>query len=824
VFENLKVHTPEAFVGMLLGGGRRQVMNPMRVMRLEDSATKALFKTMFRQRNLVPVIGAGFSRGSRTDGARVPDASEFIEVMLSCLHSHAGPEASSLKGRSFAEVAEYFLNPDFVPTAIAKQVIAKYFLNVKLDHARTTFLKSPWPYIYTLNIDDAIESNSQFKNKIVPNRTISTTAKSLQCVYKVHGDAADELLYDEPSKVIFSTGQYVRSLTTNISMLNAIKTDLTEQNTLFVGCSLTNEIDLLFALAEYHSAFPEGRSSIYVSRSEPTKFEVAKLTAHGINTVLVVPDYDAFYREVSQWGASAVPDVASIKKPLRITPASFRNLRLDRDLNLSFLIREPDPGHDHSKPVLPGYHIRRDIEDEILRMSNEVPLSLVRGRRYSGKTLLLRSLAFSTREVYLVDSNTTVSDEILDQLVDVENGLLMFDSNSLTPQTAISLARNVDKLQNNRSSAVVAVNRTEPDVVGALIRHVEDRADFELESRLSPSECALLNRQLDAIGLLRFDCKRSMLENTFQILPNYPRKMSELARHCELNEKEVELLLVVAIADKAHSSLATALDLRIAELFTFCEKLAPIVDIVETGRGELRDTNSRHKIISNSGTGLGIQIRNIINTKGYAWVAERFAAVVRRLIELPRFTATGHSMFMFDAINHILSQGVGKSEGTGYRPVVRSLYENLQPVLNHSPDYWLQRAKAVLNIEDDQERIVEGIGFAVKAHREAARERTIDNAEFLIALLYGKLCSITKYEHVEYISTAVKWFSRAIQNYARNENYIQSMLDRGRERRGYFEQLCDYFEGPVSNVVFLPLKREVEFLLSVRRIWQSGSR
>jgi hypothetical protein len=670
-----------------------------------------------------------------------------------------------------------------------------------------------------------INSSDEAKNKVVPNRAISDFAKALPCVYKVHGDAADELVYDEPSKIIFSTGQYVRSLTTNMSMLNALKTDLTEQNTLFVGCSLSSEIDLLFALAEYHGGFPEGRSSIYVTRAEPNKFDTAKLAAHGINTTLLVSDYDAFYRQVGVWGTSAAQSTISITKPLMVTSGNVRKLGLDRNLNLSFLLREPELHRDRSQIVLPGYLARRDLEDAVLRASNEVPLSLVRGRRYSGRTLLLRSMASSAkaRDVYFIDSDTRVSGELLDQLVKTENSLLLFDTNSLTQQTAGSLASSVGRLRECRSNAVVAVNRTEPDVVGALVRHVEDRADFELEPRFSQLECSQLNGQLDAIGLLRFDCRRTLLENTFLTLGNYPEKLSDLSRQHELNEKEVELLLVVAIADKAHSSLATALDLRTEELFAFCEKLAPIIDIVDTPKSELRDTNSRHKIISNSGTGLGIQIRNAINSKGYGWVADRFAAVVNRLIDLPQFSSIGHSMFMFDSINYVLSQGLGKSEGTGYRPVVRSLYENLQPVLNHSPDYWLQRAKAVMSIEDEQGRILDGIGFATKAYKEASRERTIDNAEFLIALLYGKLCSITKYERSEFVKAAIKWFAQAIRNYERNINYVQTMLERSRDRKGYFDQLCDYFEGPISNAALLPMKRDVDFLVSVRRSWKTSS-
>jgi hypothetical protein len=796
----------------------------MQLINLDDAATKALFETMFRQRSLVPVLGAGFSKGARTEHSSVPDAPEFTDIMLKCLQTHVGADAEFLSDRPFAEISEFFLNPEFVPTAKAKELIRRYFIGVKLDTARQSFLKCPWPYIYTLNIDDAIEANSAFKNKVVPNRPISETAKTLPCVYKVHGDAADELLYDEPSRIIFSTGQYVRSLTTNASMLNALKTDLTEQNTLFVGCSLSNEIDLLFALAEYHDAFPRGRRSIYVSRCEPNRFEIAKLGAHGINTVLLVPDYASFYLALTRWAGQVLQTADSLAGPLQIGPANMRRLGLERNQNMSFLLREPAVRDGSREIVLPAYHIKRDIEDAILRSIEEGPLSIVRGRRFSGRTLLLRSIAFAAkaREVFFIDSNTRVSNEVLDQLLERENSLILFDTNSLTPDTAVSLARGIDKLHRRFSTAIVAVNRTEPDVVGALVRHVDDRSDFELDARLSRRECADLNRELDAIGLLRFDCRRTLLDNTFVVLEQTPDALSDLSATHDLKEKEIELLLVVAIADKAYSSLATALDLRTAELFSVCDRLAPIIEIVDTTKGELRDMHSRHKIIANSRTGLAMQIRRVIDSRGYSWVAERFAALVNRLIALPQFASVGHSMFMFDAINHVMSQGVGRGEGTGYRPVVRSLYETLQLTLSSSPDYWLQRAKAVYNIEDDQTRIVDGITFAMKAFREAERERTIDNAEFLIALLYGKLCSIVRYERIEYVLAAVKWFAQAIRNYQRNVNYVQGMLERSGHRKSYFDQLCDYLEGPLSNVALLPLKRDVDFLISVRRSWRTA--
>lgn len=797
-------------------------MEPVRLIEIGDPATQVLFETMFKNRNLVPVVGAGFTRGARTAEGAVPDRAGFCQVMLASLREHAGDDADVLSTREFTEIAEYFLNPRFVPAAVSKAILRKHFLGVRLDPRKRAFLDCPWPYVYTLNIDDGIESNSSFKNKVVPNRPIAEMARSLPCVYKVHGDVADELTYDEPSRIIFSTGHYVRSLSTNTSMLTALKTDLTEQNTLFVGCSLSNEIDLLFALAEYHGRFPPGRESIYVTSDVLNRFDIERLASHGVNTVLKVDSYDTFYETIASWGHSAAAASSSVTAALKLSSTGLQRLERSRAPNLAFLLREATPASDSTRHsmVLPAYYARRDIEDAVVASSLSAPLTLLRGRRFSGKTLLLRSLgsAAKAKNVFFVDSDTRASHEIMDSLVSIDNGLLVFDTNSLTPDSAYFLTTKVSQLEQRHTNAVIAVNRTEPDVTGALIRHVGDENDFELDSRLSRRECESANGLLDELGLLRFDHRRTLLENTFATLAKYPEVASTLVSASVLSEREVELLLIVAIADKAYSSVATALSVRSAELFAFCEKLAPVIDIVETARSEVRDTHSRYKVVTNSRTGLALQIREVVKSRGYEWLSMRLTDLVRRLIELPQFSSVAHSMYMFDAVNHVLSHG-DAAQNTGFRPVVRKLYEDLQATLSHSPDYWLQRAKAVLRIEDSEDRLLEGIQFAVKCFHEADRQRTTDNAEFLIAQLYGKLCGATNYSDAGHIRLAVSWFAQAIRNYQRNMNYVQSMLDESRRRKGSFDRLCDHLEKPVSDASLLPLKRDVDYLLSVRRSW-----
>lgn len=791
----------------------------METINLDSDGTTELLRTMFHRRNLVLVCGAGFTRGAKAKAGTVPSAIDLKQIMLGILKDNVGDDALALSTLSFPEIAEHFLNPEFVPTETVKQILTSLFTRVVLPQQQKNFLRCPWPYIYTFNIDDGVESNSEYKTKVLPNRKLATDFKStIPCVFKIHGDATEELLYDEPSKIIFSTGQYVRSLTRNQSMLNAIRTDLVENNVMFVGCSLDNEIDLLYALAEYQGMFPEGRRSIYVTTNAPSRFQAAKLKQHGVNTILLVDDYDDFYRRVSKVGQGESDGTEEIASAL-LTPTSISALGQDRRTNQGYLLQDSALA-DLDK--VPYYYAQRDIEPALIRATETYPITLLRGRRFSGKTLMLRHITQSARakNVYMFSSRATVTEETAAGLILVKNGLLIFDANVLSPGVAYTFGKEMQRLEDNGTSIIVAANRTEPDISGTLSRFVPEQADFDLDNRLSPSELSNLNSKLDDLGLLRFEENRSLLDNTFRLIKQYQATTSILTVRRPMSDDEMELMLVIAVADKAHSSLATALGIRADHVFDFCERFAPILDRTETSRSEFRDTGSRFKIIANSKLGLAYQIAHAVKANGYNWLSSRLEAVVGKLLMLPRYRQIANAMFMFDSINYVLTQASTGGERTGFRPVVRQVYESLQPLLNDSPDYWLQRAKATLNVDDDEMSLISGIEFALKAYSEADRTRTMDNAEFSIALLYGKLCAVTKHKNPRYVASAIEWFSRAVQNYHRNPDYVQRIFNETRERRGWFSQLCDHLEGPVTDPLLLPLKGDIQYLITARRGWR----
>jgi len=788
----------------------------VKIIGVEQPETAEILRTMFEKRNLIPVIGAGFTKGQPTATGTVPDGGELKQLMLRAI-SDANPDldVDRIAGKDLPDVSQYFMDETFVNAEARKALIRRCFTGVKLSRSRLDFLESGWPYAYTLNIDDAIEHNSSFRNKVLPYLQIANVARELGSVFKVHGDALYEISYEESCSLIFSTDSYIQSFSRNASMLNAIRTDLVENNTIFVGCSLDNELDLLFALAGYSGEFPPGRRSIFVTTSEPDRFQLQKLRRYGINTVLIADSYERFYEYVA-----AVSQVSVVAQTDSLSefevPEVRRPLANDRRRNIDFLLRAESM---HKEPlVLPDFFIKRTLAAEVSYALESEPIVLIRGRRFSGKSLLLTGIVadYISRHVYFFPSDNFVPSPAITECAALKNALFVFDSNTLTADTALALAQMSHVLIENGSRALVAVNRTEPDVTGIIAKRVADPADFELESRLGRTELDALNRALDRLGIRRFSSNGTILNNTFTLFEEYQYTNTAMLRPRSLSDREIDLLFIVSLTDKISSGLATAFDVRGQDLFQFAINMAPLLELSDTSPGELRELHSRYKIIVNSQFGLSMFMREIVDREGPSGVSDRLYNIAARLSKDPNFKSLAKTMIMFDSVNYLLTEARGDVRATGYRPTVLALYEKLQPLMNESADYWLQRAKSSLYLEVGTDALLQGIEFALKAYKEASRERTVDNAEFTIALLYGKICRETKYAETRYIIEAISWFANAMEKYGGNSNYVRTLvMGRSGRRKNSFHYLCDHLRSAIYDPALLPMRGEVRYLLEL---------
>ena len=138
----------------------------------------------FYDGNLIPIIGAGFSKGSLTSRSKVPDANETMALMKKLIldsDDRICPE--ELEDIKFPEICSLF-KETLKPQDINRFYI-DYFTNVKLEYAKKNFLSLNWKYAYTFNIDDAIEHNSDFQ-AIVPFLKIKKEATEYKNIWVCH--------------------------------------------------------------------------------------------------------------------------------------------------------------------------------------------------------------------------------------------------------------------------------------------------------------------------------------------------------------------------------------------------------------------------------------------------------------------------------------------------------------------------------------------------------------------------------------------------------------------------------------------------------------
>ncbi|MCI5191222.1 MAG: SIR2 family protein, partial [Candidatus Electrothrix sp. AS4_5] len=311
----------------------------MEYLDITDKKTEGIIKICLENKTLIPVIGAGYTAGEKNKTGSVPNGDQFKEVMISTITSSSPAlqtHVDQLHKRSFSQIAELYMNKDIVPRSRVKEDIEQNFLGVKLEERKKDFLKIEWPYIYTLNIDDAIEENSKY-TKVLPYLKLSEKARSFRCIYKIHGDATHEILYDEKTSLIFSSSQYIRSLIKNESMLLFLKTDLIENNVLFIGCSLRDEIDLLYSIVGQDETPSNASRRIYVTTKKPDPIRELDLKTYNINTVILTPDYDTFYSKIID-----IKDKSKEKEKDRLERFLFKgvnNLEAVKNINIDFILK-----------------------------------------------------------------------------------------------------------------------------------------------------------------------------------------------------------------------------------------------------------------------------------------------------------------------------------------------------------------------------------------------------------------------------------------------------------------------------------------------------
>lgn len=388
------------------------------------------------EERLIPIFGAGFSKSSPSANGFVPDGEECTKLMKVLIKKYVSEiDETLLATYNFNETAKRLKKsvPHSIPESKYLEFFKNNFTEVKLSKIKENFLQLPWPFAFTINIDDGIENTNLF-NPILPYQNARKNySNNKHSLFKLHGDAKYELRYKQENNIIFDSDQYTQSLNDpdNQTMRECFSNAYKEFNLLFVGCSLTNEPDIKFI---YNSIAKERLNimGIILRTQKLSQFEEEDIQDYGITDVILVKDYDLFYTEFFN-------TISNLQVEEKANNYPFTNPTIKMLKNNDLKYFSGFRCFDEQENAFYKSHliIDRDNLFELEKSLKSFNMVFIEGRRFSGKTYLLCTLCAreKRRKIYFFPSTTQESADIIFDIINhQQNSMLIFDSNSLSSE------------------------------------------------------------------------------------------------------------------------------------------------------------------------------------------------------------------------------------------------------------------------------------------------------------------------------------------------------------------------------------------------------
>lgn len=524
-----------------------------------DSDLENEIKEMLCKKTIIPIIGSGFSKGAIAMRGIVPSGDDMKKYMLEELSTYI--QTDDIKNKTFAQISSYYNK--IVPNASKKQYIIDCFLKVRLHDERKNFLAAPWPYIYSLNIDDAVENNSDFI-AIDPNKEYeSAILENNRIVFKLHGNASQMNFVKNDSEIsVFDTKQYLKSLKDNKWILNNLKKDYLDKNIIFLGCSLNNELDLeyLFSNLSLNLNSLSNTKRFFVTDKDLTDIQLLDLEQYGITFVIKVKNYIQFYDAIYK----ITEELKQIKEDeiSAFCNIDISSLETGKDSYDFLLYEKTIYNKKTNKILLPSFFITRDIVQTVTNDFDKHIIHVLYGKRVCGKTYVLAGILqkINNRTTYFFDSRTSVNKKIIDVLLSKNNIIALFDTNVLSNETIEYIfTYNANLLKSKKINIVICINTSKKEEILRIskFKNIPQLSLFYIENHLSKNEYLLLRQKMSSNNLPYFKLEMSILDNIIRLQKElaYKKTFKSISINIESkNYMHFVFLILLAYKEKLSSS------------------------------------------------------------------------------------------------------------------------------------------------------------------------------------------------------------------------------------------------------------------------------
>ena len=675
--------------------------------------------------------------------------------------------AENLQSLDFFALSELFF--EYVSFEDRTLYFEQNYTDVSLYSPQKEFLSAiDWPYAYTINIDDGIKKNSMF-TPILPYHKLRRPRTSKKLLYKLHGDALHESTYQEEGEnIVFSRSQYMQAITNedNTDIYQMLLSDYGQRHLLFIGCSLQAEEDLVYVYNK-SLTFQQDTYRIVLRTKTPDIIEQQNLKKHGINEIILVENYEQFYSDF-------LVQYEKIKAISRYTIYEHLNptvvLTQDKAESLKLLAGNGIFDSAGNRFIKGAFHILRDVINQVAEGLKNNICVLLKGRRFSGKTYVLCSLAerYKTRDVFYFPSTTFADEEVVESLLaNYKNALFLFDSNSITPDVYGLLLKSSTLLEERNIKLVIAINSSDNYMPTQL-----KCAVVELSSQFhSGTEITLSRKALDSYGLIRRKPGQTNIDFLYALKQD---QSIEIPFDDKANQTytfpEKRILFALCALDKLYYSDLIALNFTQSEIKIVCKKLEPLIEFVPTSPNE-STRHSNMKLVHNSKIALIEMLK--------PFTEEDIISIILYIVKKFRPDYNRRRLYieiiLFDTLNQLFSERKHSKE------LIAAVYLQLQPLLKDDLHYWLQRAKSIYRTTPSIAELDEAYTYAKKAYLDGNESLYVKAA--LTAALIS--CALSEFNEIKnklgYSEEAVQLAYEAVfsEYFRLNPNYLQAEIPIG---------------------------------------------
>ena len=666
------------------------------------SEIKLEIQQHLKKRMLIPILGSGFTRNCDSYAGKVPSGEDYRKYMIKEIAKKRGcSDLQKYERKQFSEISTIYHK--VISKEEQRNYLRSNFTKVKLNEEKKQFLEIDWPYIYTLNADDAIERNSMYDTVIYSNRKIYDDIFDREkCTIKLHGHVDDILSYEDSKCEIFDQIQYVQSIKSNKILLDKLKHDYEFLNLIYIGCGLSNEIDLLSVVSAVSTS---NGSHYYCTTSSPDDDDIIMLESYGITHCVVFDSYDMMYRELIATADEAKKIDTSDLDQYKVYESE--QIEVDFEKKKPYLFQGKSLVNKKRHIVLPAFFVSREVADEIFKNVKICGTQILVGRSCSGKTYVAVDIARRVvdRDVFVFQSRERVNEKAFFALIEKANCLVIADSKALSIEQIEAVIKSDRERREKKNSFLIVENKSNRDLVSLLsllrlneVVKTDELITYEIKNKFTAKKNDELNQKLVKSSFGVFSVNKSLADNiidtsTSLIQKNYFEKIVPRIS----SVKDIACLIALATKEKVYSEDVVILNLE-EEFLLQKKKAAPLIEDEGTWPFEKSNANnSPMKYVVNAEYWLYNQLDNIVKKQeGRKKVIDAYYYIVLKLIEhygkpdlnLGIKYAPYKEYILFDNINQIFT-----SQNTD---LIREIYEALNELLATDPNYLHQRAKCYI--------------------------------------------------------------------------------------------------------------------------------